>query len=79
VHTSAGLSNVSFGLPVRKVLNEVFLMLLMARGLDTAIVDPCDRQLMANIAAAEALLGRDEYCLGYLRAYREGKLEPPTA
>ncbi len=79
VHTSAGLSNVSFGLPVRKVLNEVFLMLLMARGLDTAIVDPCDRQLMANIAAAEALLGRDEYCLGYLRAYREGKLEPPEA
>jgi cobalamin-dependent methionine synthase I len=76
VHTSAGLSNVSFGLPVRKVLNEVFLMLLMARGLDTAIVDPCDRQLMANIAAAEALLGRDEYCLGYLSAYREGKLEP---
>lgn len=77
VHTSVGLSNVSFGLPLRKLLNETFIVLLMARGLDAAIVDPCDRQLMANIAAAEALLGRDEYCVEYLRAFREGKLEQP--
>ncbi|MCL6543891.1 MAG: methyltetrahydrofolate cobalamin methyltransferase [Bryobacteraceae bacterium] len=77
VHTSVGLSNVSFGLPCRKLLNEVFLVLLMSRGLDAAIADPCDRRLMACIFAAEALLGRDEYCVEYLRAYREGKLEPP--
>ncbi len=76
VHTSAGVSNVSFGIPVRKLLNEVFLLLLMARGLDAAIVDPCDPQLMMNIKAAEALLGRDKFCANYLRAYREGKLEP---
>jgi cobalamin-dependent methionine synthase I len=79
VHTSVGLSNVSYGVPVRKLVNETFLMLLLSRGLDAAIVDPCDRQLMANIAAAEALLGRDEFCVGYLRAYRAGKLEAPTA
>jgi cobalamin-dependent methionine synthase I len=79
VHTSVGLSNVSFGLPVRKLLNQTFLVLLMSQGLDAAILDPCDRQLMANIAAAEALLGRDEFCAGYLRAFRAGKLEPPAA
>jgi 5-methyltetrahydrofolate--homocysteine methyltransferase len=79
VHISAGVSNVSFGLPVRKLLNETFAVLLMARGLDAGIVDPCDPQLMANIRAAEALLGRDEYCANYLRAFREGKLEAPTA
>lgn len=79
VHISAGVSNVSFGLPLRKLLNEVFLLLLMARGLDTAIVDPCDPQLMMNIRAAEALLGRDEYCANYLRAFREGKLLLPAA
>jgi 5-methyltetrahydrofolate--homocysteine methyltransferase len=79
VHTSVGLSNVSFGLPVRKLVNEVFLMLLLARGLDAAILDPCDRQLMANVAAAEALLGRDEFCVRYLRAFRAGKLEMPVA
>ena len=73
VHVSAGVSNVSFGLPLRKVLNESFLLLLMASGLDTAIVDPCDPQMMMNVLAAEALLGRDEYCRNYLRAYREGK------
>lgn len=79
VHTSVGLSNVSFGVPARKLMNEVFLMLLMARGLDAAILDPCDRQLMANVAAAEALLGRDEFCAQYLRAFRAGKLEPLPA
>lgn len=77
VHTSVGLSNVSFGLPVRKLVNQTFMVLLLSRGLDAAIIDPCDRQLMANVAAAEALLGRDEYCVKYLRAFREGKLEQP--
>lgn len=79
VHLSAGVSNVSFGLPQRKLLNQVYLTLLMAHGLDAAIVDPCDRQLMMNIRAAEALLGRDEMCMNYLRAFREGKLEPIAA
>ena len=75
VHTSAGLSNISFGVPVRKLMNQVFLMLLMAHGLDAAIADPLDRQLMANIRAAEALLGRDEFCGEYLQAFRKGLLE----
>jgi len=66
-----------FGVPVRKLVNQTFLMLLLARGLDAAILDPCDRQLMANVAAAEALLGRDEYCERYLRAFRAGRLEAP--
>jgi len=75
VHTSCGVSNVSFGLPVRRLLNEVFLMLLMSRGLDAAIVDPCQEGLMARIAAADALSGRDEYCQRYLQAFRAGQLE----
>jgi cobalamin-dependent methionine synthase I len=79
VHISAGVSNVSYGLPLRKLLNEVFLVLLLGRGLDAAIVDPCDQQLMMNLRAAEALLGRDEYCVQYLRAFREGKLELKAA
>ena len=74
VHTIGGMSNISFGLPQRKLLNQVFLTLAMARGLDSAIVDPCSRELMAFIAAAEALLGRDEYCANYLTAFRQGRL-----
>lgn len=75
VHTSCGVSNVSFGLPVRKLLNEVFLTMLMSRGMDAAIIDPCDEGVMARVAAAEALAGRDADCMGYIKAYRKGILE----
>ncbi len=75
VHASCGVSNVSYGLPVRKLLNEVYLLMLIGHGMDAAIIDPCDAGLMARLAAAEALTGRDEHCMGYLRAFRSGKLE----
>ncbi len=75
VHTTCGVSNVSYGLPARRLLNEVFLFMLLGRGMDAAIIDPCDAALMARLAAAEALIGRDEHCMGYLRAFRSGKLE----
>jgi hypothetical protein len=45
--------------------------------MDAAIIDPCDRGLMARILAAVALGGRDPHCMGYLRAFRSGKLETP--
>ena len=76
IHTIGGMSNISFGLPLRRLLNAIFVPMAMARGLDSAIIDPRDQQMMANIAAAEALLGRDEYCANYLQAYRDGKLDP---
>ena len=74
VHTICGVSNISFGLPYRKQINETFIVMAIERGLDTVIVDPCDKQLMANIITARLLLGEDEYCLNYINAYREGKL-----
>jgi len=79
VHTSCGVSNVSFGLPVRKLLNEVYLIMLLGRGMDAALIDPCDEGLMARLTAAEALWGRDEFCKAYLQAYRRGGLEPRRA
>jgi 5-methyltetrahydrofolate--homocysteine methyltransferase len=78
VHQSCGLTNVSHGLPARRLLNEVFLTMLMSRGLDAAILDPTDAGLMAAVWAAEALVGRDEYCAQYLAAYRAGKLTRRT-
>jgi 5-methyltetrahydrofolate--homocysteine methyltransferase len=74
VHVICGLSNVSFGLPRRSLLNRTFLAMAMAMGLDAAIVDPLDRALMATLCAGGALLGADEFCLGYLGAHREGRL-----
>jgi 5-methyltetrahydrofolate--homocysteine methyltransferase len=70
IHTVCGLSNVSFGLPDRKFLNQTFMSMAIAKGLDGAIVNPLDKKMMANIIAAEALAGRDEYCMAFLKAYR---------
>jgi len=75
VHTICGLSNISYGLPKREFLNQNFLVMAIAKGLDAAIINPLDRRIMANVIAAETLVGRDEYCSGYLNAYRAGKLE----
>jgi 5-methyltetrahydrofolate--homocysteine methyltransferase len=72
VHFTAGLSNISFGLPARSFINRAFLTLALAAGLDSAILDPLDRGLQAALLAAELVLGRDDYCLGYTRAYRAG-------
>lgn len=74
VNTMCGLSNISFGLPERKQLNQSFMLLAIARGLNGAIVNPLDNRMMANIITAEALLGRDDYCMNYLKAYRAGRI-----
>lgn len=74
VHFICGLSNVSFGLPRRSLLNQAFLAAAMASGLDAVICDPLDGPLMSLLTAAEAVLGRDPQCGRYLRAYRQGKL-----
>lgn len=69
-----GLSNVSYGLPRRRLLNRTFLAMCVATGLSAAVLDPLDKDLMAALRAAEALAGRDEFCMEYLRAHREGRL-----
>lgn len=72
--TILGLSNISYGLPKRTLINRVFLSMCLAAGLDAVILDPLDEKLLSVLKAAEALLGRDRYCKRYLRAYHEGKL-----
>lgn len=74
VHTICGLSNVSYGLPARKLVNRVFLAGAIAAGMDSVIIDPTDTQLMAVMLGAEAVFGRDEYCMNLIGAYQSGKL-----
>lgn len=66
------ISNVSFGLPNRRLLNRIFLSMLMGAGLAGAIFDPTDPGMAETVCAAEALLGRDEYCMEYIRHQRAG-------
>lgn len=75
VHITCGLSNISFGIPARKIMNQAFLIAAMAAGMDGAILDPLDKKLMTFVYACEALLGRDEFCMNYLAKFREGALE----
>ena len=76
IHTTGGLSNISFGLPYRSVLNRIFLAMLVQAGLDSAIADPTTRDMMATVFAAEALCGKDDFCMSYLQADRKGLLRP---
>lgn len=74
VNTVCGLSNISFGLPARKLVNRNFLTLAIANGLSAAILDPTDKEIMAGLATARMLLGHDEYCSEYMEAFEKGLL-----
>ncbi len=72
VHKVCGLSNVSYGLPNRKVLNQLFMVETMTMGMDAYILDPLDRTMMGFVHGARALLGKDSFCMNYLTAHRQG-------
>jgi 5-methyltetrahydrofolate--homocysteine methyltransferase len=72
IHVTGAVSNISFNLPARKMVNMGFTVLAMNAGLDSAILDPTNGDLMGIIFATEALLGEDDYCMEYIGAYREG-------
>lgn len=74
VHICCGLSNISFGLPQRYLLNQAFAVALVTNGADMLIADPLDQRLMSLLGATEAVLGLDKYCRRYLKAYRAGRL-----
>lgn len=74
VKTIIGLSNISYGLPERRLINQGFVVLAVACGLDAVILDSTDQKIMALIKTINLLLGKDEFCGQYLKAFREGKL-----
>jgi cobalamin-dependent methionine synthase I len=74
VNTICGLSNISFGLPERRLINRHFLSLCISYGLSAVIVDPTDRQLMTSLLVTEMLLGRDEYCGNFIDAFQDGRI-----
>jgi cobalamin-dependent methionine synthase I len=73
VNTVCGLSNVSYALPKRYILNRAFLTMAIEAGISAVILDPLDKGLMGTLMATEVLLGKDEYCLDYIGAFREGR------
>jgi len=74
-HVVLGMSNVSFGLPARGILNRAFMVLAVGAGADALILDPTDMSLMSLLRGAEAVLGRDEFCMRYIQEFRAGRLK----
>ena len=84
VHITGGLSNVSFGLPKRKLINDTFIHLGIEAGIDAGIMDPIQSKIseVVNLdsdservgLARDMLLGRDDFCMNYIQAFRDGKL-----
>jgi 5-methyltetrahydrofolate corrinoid/iron sulfur protein methyltransferase len=72
----SGLSNISYGLPARSVINHAFLVLAIQAGMNAAIMDVLDREMVGLLHATNALLGEDEYCADYITAFREGRIGP---
>ncbi len=73
---TGALSNVSFTLPVKKALNQAFLVLAMQAGMDSFIGDTTNRDLKATMLAADIMLEKDNHCRKYTTAFRKGEIGP---
>ena len=70
-NTTVGLSNVSQGTKFRPLVNRTFLIMAIANGLTSAILDPLDKELMDAMITAELILNKSIYCDSFLEAYRK--------
>ena len=70
VKTVSGLSNISYNMPKRKIINRHFLSICMASGMDAAILDPLDGKIMTSVITTDLLLGNDRFARNYLKAHR---------
>ena len=75
VHTVCGLSNVSDSLPARKALNRTFMIQAMAKGMDSFILDPTNKEMRGALLASQALLGQDKFCRKFIAGFRQGLYE----
>jgi 5-methyltetrahydrofolate corrinoid/iron sulfur protein methyltransferase len=78
-HISVGLSNVASKTEEKKLINRTYMVMAIAMGLDAAILNVCDSEMMQAIATAEILLGQEIYSDAYLKAYRQRAGSPTPA
>jgi 5-methyltetrahydrofolate--homocysteine methyltransferase len=72
--TTLGMSNVSHGLPKRKLVNQAFAIAALVNGLDSAICDPLDAGLREAIVMGTLMAGKDRHCRGYTRRVQKGEI-----
>jgi 5-methyltetrahydrofolate--homocysteine methyltransferase len=71
VNISMGASNVSFGLPDRKYINATFIAMAIQAGVTCPITNPLVPEVVAAVLAADLALGRDNYAMRWIKAYRK--------
>ncbi len=76
IRITSGLSNISFGLPGRAQVNRTFMALAIQAGMNSAVMDPTNKDMMGTIYATYALLGQDRNCRRYSKAFRAGVIDP---
>ena len=74
IHVTGAISNISFGLPVRALLNKTAMAYAIEAGMDSAVMDPLNQAMMETILASYALMGQDKHCRKYSKAYRSGQI-----
>jgi len=74
VKITSGLSNISFGMPRRKLVNKNFLCLMLYEGMDSAILDPTDKEMRRTLMAFDVLTGKDRNCRRFNDAFRKGTI-----
>ena len=75
VNTTVGLSNVSFGLPDRPILNAAFMLMCAGQGMTCFIGNPNDPNMQVALKASRVFWGEDKYAMGYLTYYRKRQAE----
>lgn len=75
IHTCLGVSNISFGLPRRELVNSTFFALAMNNGLDACIINPCNEAMINTYRAFRALACYDENCVEYISRYAGTKAQ----
>ena len=88
IHIGGGLSNVSFGMPKRRLINDTFIHLALEAGIDSGIIDPVQSKIGSILTldtnpepvklAADMLVGKDDFCMNFIQAYRDGRLDGPA-
>ncbi len=79
VHTTLGVSNISFGLPQRERVNTAFFTMALAQGLSAGIINPNSEAMMAAYHAYCALNGSDSQCADYINIYSQQAEQPKVA
>ena len=75
IKTVLGVSNISFGLPRREIVNGTFFALALNNGLDACIINPCNDAMINTYHAYRALMGIDANCREYVEKYAGTKSE----